>query len=71
MGGIIHIRILLFTLRTLVSKPDSVFQSYLQTTVVFKDVRTQAGYQLMDEGFVGIIISCFNTDAEHVRGNPK
>mgnify|MGYP002395241276 CR=1 FL=1 len=31
------------------------------------DVRTQAGYQLMDEGFVGIIISCFNTDSDLVN----
>jgi len=27
------------------------------------DVRTQASYQKMDKGFVGLIISCFNADA--------
>jgi len=26
------------------------------------DVRTQASYQLMDEGFVGLIFSVFNHD---------
>eukprot|EP01090_Pellita_catalonica_P006696 TRINITY_DN16995_c0_g1_i1.p1 TRINITY_DN16995_c0_g1~~TRINITY_DN16995_c0_g1_i1.p1 ORF type:complete len:279 (+),score=34.60 TRINITY_DN16995_c0_g1_i1:31-837(+) len=29
------------------------------------DVRTQASYQLMDNGFVGLIVSCFNYDAVH------
>lgn len=28
------------------------------------DVRTQAMYQMMDSGFIGLIFSCFNTDAE-------
>ncbi|XP_078428850.1 uncharacterized protein LOC144701044 [Wolffia australiana] len=30
------------------------------------DVRTQAMYQLLDSGFVGLIFSCFNEDAEKV-----
>jgi len=28
------------------------------------DVRTQAMYQMMDSGFIGLIFSCFNYDAE-------
>jgi BRCA1/BRCA2-containing complex subunit 3 len=28
------------------------------------DVNTQAMYQMMDTGFIGLIFSCFNTDAE-------
>ena len=27
------------------------------------DVQTQAMYQMMDEGFVGLIFSCFNEDS--------
>ncbi|KZV56065.1 hypothetical protein F511_06082 [Dorcoceras hygrometricum] len=30
------------------------------------DVRTQAMYQLLDSGFVGLIFSCFNEDAQKV-----
>lgn len=29
---------------------------------VFVDVRTQAMYQMMDEGFIGLIFSVFNED---------
>jgi len=32
------------------------------------DVKTQAMYQLMDENFIGIIISCFNDDATNQLG---
>lgn len=30
------------------------------------DLRTQAMYQCMDKGFVGLIFSCFNTDPNMV-----
>ena len=29
----------------------------------YLDVQTQAMYQMMDEGFVGLIFSCFNEDS--------
>ena len=32
------------------------------------DLRTQASYQFMDAGFVGLIFSCFNTDTNLVSG---
>jgi hypothetical protein len=31
--------------------------------VYYEDVRTQAMYQLLDQGFIGLIFSCFNEDA--------
>lgn len=31
------------------------------------DVRTQAMFQLLDTGFVGLIFSCFSEDAQKVR----
>lgn len=31
------------------------------------DVRTQAMYQLLDTGFIGLIFSCFSEDAQKVR----
>lgn len=33
----------------------------------FPDVRTQAMYQLLDTGFIGLIFSCFSEDAQKVR----
>lgn len=30
------------------------------------DVRTQAMYQLLDSGFIGLIFSCFSEDANKV-----
>ena len=30
--------------------------------LLWSDIRTQASYQLMDEGFVGLILSVFNHD---------
>lgn len=32
----------------------------------FLDVRTQAMYQLLDTGFIGLIFSCFNEDVNKV-----
>jgi len=32
----------------------------------FVDVRTQAMYQLLDSGFIGLIFSCYNEDANKV-----
>lgn len=32
----------------------------------FLDVRTQAMYQLLDTGFIGLIFSCFNEDVHKV-----
>jgi hypothetical protein len=32
----------------------------------FPDVRTQAMFQLLDTGFVGLIFSCFSEDAQKV-----
>ena len=32
------------------------------------DVRTQASYQLLDDGFVGLIFSCFNEDVKSKQG---
>jgi hypothetical protein len=32
----------------------------------FADVRTQAMYQLLDSGFIGLIFSCFSEDANKV-----
>ena len=32
--------------------------------ISFIDVRTQASYQLMDEDFLGLIISCFNQNSD-------
>jgi len=34
------------------------------------DLRTQLSQQLMDSRFIGMIVSCFNTDSELVRQNP-
>lgn len=31
-------------------------------SIVSADVRTQAMYQLLDSGFIGLIFSCFNED---------
>lgn len=31
------------------------------------DVRTQAMYQLLEAGFIGLIFSCFSEDAQKVR----
>lgn len=31
------------------------------------DVRTQAMYQLLDSGFIGLIFSCFSEDAQKVE----
>lgn len=40
-----------------------------QPTCLFADVRTQAMYQMMDEGFIGLILSVFNQDkVSKVRG---
>ena len=33
------------------------------------DVRTQAMYQLLDSGFIGLIFSCFSEDAQKVSSN--
>ena len=33
---------------------------------IITDLRTQAMYQCMDKGFVGLIFSCFNTDPNMV-----
>lgn len=33
------------------------------------DVRTQAMYQLLDSGFIGLIFSCFSEDAQKVSAN--
>lgn len=32
-----------------------------------EDCRTQKMYQLLDPGFVGVILSCFSEDANKVR----
>lgn len=34
--------------------------------MIFLDVRTQAMYQLLDSGFIGLIFSCFNEDVHKV-----
>lgn len=33
----------------------------------FADVRTQAMYQQLDPGFIGLIFSCFSEDAQKVQ----
>jgi BRCA1/BRCA2-containing complex subunit 3 len=33
-----------------------------------EDVNTQASYQLMDSGFIGLIFSCFNNDESSQMG---
>jgi len=33
---------------------------------IFADVRTQAMYQQLDPGFIGLIFSCFSEDAQKV-----
>lgn len=38
----------------------------LQLDNATADVRTQAMYQLLDSGFVGLIFSCFNEDSQKV-----
>ena len=53
-----------------------VFSYVLSTSIVIMinvsflfmltDLRTQAMYQCMDKGFVGLIFSCFNTDPNMV-----
>lgn len=35
-------------------------------TIFFADVRTQAMYQQLDPGFIGLIFSCFSEDAQKV-----
>lgn len=34
--------------------------------MTYADVRTQAMYQLLDAGFIGLIFSCFNEDVHKV-----
>lgn len=52
-----------------------VFSYVLSTSIIMvnvsflfmlTDLRTQAMYQCMDKGFVGLIFSCFNTDPNMV-----
>jgi len=38
---------------------------------LFADVRTQAMYQMMDQGFVGLIFSCFIEDKNTKGGQGR
>lgn len=44
------------------------FILFLHIHVLFfpADVRTQAMYQLLDSGFIGLVFSCFSEDANKV-----
>jgi hypothetical protein len=39
----------------------------LNFAIFSPDVRTQAMFQLLDPGFVGLIFSCFSEDAQKVK----
>ncbi|GFZ07970.1 Mov34/MPN/PAD-1 family protein [Actinidia rufa] len=48
------------------TNPEQLTAASVQAEISFPHVRTQAMYQLLDSGFIGLIFSCFSEDVHKV-----